>query len=78
MLKRVISYVKDEEFRINIYKNKVNVVNYANIITLEDSRISLNYSKGIVVFKGDNLSINKLLDNELLITGNIKSIELEW
>ncbi len=77
MLKRVISYVKDEEFRINIYKNKVNVVNYANIITLEDSRISLNYSKGIVVFKGDNLSINKLLDNELLITGNIKSIELE-
>ena len=77
MIKRIVNYIKDEEFRINLYKNKINVVNYIDIIVLEETRISLKYKGGILVIKGESLSVNKLLDNELLILGKVKSIELE-
>ena len=77
MLNRLKDYINDDSFKINIYKNKINVVNYLDIITLEESRISLKYQQGMIIIKGNNLSVNKLLDNEVLITGDIKSIELE-
>lgn len=78
MLNRLKDYINDDSFKINIYKNKINVVNYLDIITLEESRISLKYQQGMIIIKGNNLSVNKLLDNEILITGEIKSVELEW
>ena len=78
MLNRLKDYINDDSFKINIYKNKINIVNYLDIITLEDNRISLKYQEGMIVIKGNNLSVNKLLDNEILITGEIKSVELEW
>ncbi len=77
MLNRLKDYINDDSFKINIYKNKINVVNYLDIITLEESRISLKYQQGMIIIKGNNLSVNKLLDNEILITGEIKSVELE-
>lgn len=77
MLNRLKDYINDNSFKINIYKNKINVVNYLDIITLEEDRISLKYQDGMIIIKGNNLSVNKLLDNEILITGEIKSVELE-
>lgn len=78
MLNKLKDYINGDSFKINIYKNKINVVNYLDIITLEESRISLKYQQGMIIIKGNNLSVNKLLDNEILITGEIKSVELEW
>ena len=46
-------------------------------MSLEDNRISVKYSNGTIIIKGNNLSINKLLEQEMLITGDIKSIEFE-
>ena len=77
MLDRLRNYIKDEEFRINIFGNKVNIINYLDLIVLEDTRISLQSPKGIVVIKGSGLTVNRLLDNEILISGKIKTIELE-
>ncbi len=77
MLNKLKDYINGDSFKINIYKNKINVVNYLDIITLEESRISLKYQQGMIIIKGNNLSVNKLLDNEILITGEIKSVELE-
>lgn len=77
MFDRFKNFIKDEEFRINIFDNKVNIVNYLDLIVLEDSRISIKSPRGIVVVKGNSLTVNRLLDSEILISGNIKSIELE-
>lgn len=77
MLNNLRSFINDNEWRINIYDGKINIVNYDDVISLEDNRISIKYKKGIIIIKGDNLSVNKLLDNEILITGNIKNLELE-
>ena len=77
MLNNLRSFINDNEWRINIYDGKINIVNYDDVISLEDNRISIKYKKGMIIIKGDNLSVKKLLDNEILITGNIKNLELE-
>lgn len=77
MLRNLRTFINDNEWYINIYDGKVNVVNYDDVILLEDNRISIKYKKGTIIIKGENLSVNKLLENEMLIIGKIKSIELE-
>lgn len=77
MFNRLKNYISDNNFRINIFENCVNIVNYIDIIILEDSRISIKYQDGIITILGNNLSVNKMLDKEMLITGNVGSIEFK-
>lgn len=71
------NYINDVEFRVDLYKDKVHIVNYTKIVTIEKSRISIGYSSGMVIIKGKNLALKKLLDDEILIKGIINSVELE-
>ena len=76
MFDGITSYIKDDDFRINIYHNKINIVNYEEIISLQGTRVSIKYKEGNIVIKGKNLLVKKLLDKELLLTGNIILIEM--
>lgn len=71
------SYIEDTDFRFTYFNNQLDIVNYLKINYLEDSKISLNYKNGNIVIKGSNLRIKKLLDDELLIVGNIENIEFK-
>jgi hypothetical protein len=69
------NYISDVEFRVNLYKDKVHIV--TKIVTIEKSRISIGYSSGMLIIKGKDLALKKLLDDEILIKGIINSVELE-
>ena len=71
------NYISDVEFRVNLYKDKVHIVNYTKIVTIEKSRISIGYSSCMLIIKGKDLALKKLLDDEILIKGIINSVELE-
>ena len=71
------NYISDVEFRVNLYKDKVHIVNYTKIVTIEKSRISIGYSSGMLIIKGKDLALKKLLDDEILIKGIINSVGLE-
>ncbi len=71
------NYILDEEFQILYLKEKVNIKNYLKINYMERERVSLRYLKGNVTIYGKELKIKKLLDNEILIEGNIETIELK-
>lgn len=71
------NYISDVEFRVNLYKDKVHIVNYTKIVTIEKSRISIGYSSGMLIIKGKDLALKKLLGDEILIKGIINSVELE-
>ena len=75
MLKNIVQYVKNDDFYINIWKNKINIVNFKEIIVLEENKIVILSPYNKVIIKGSNLSINKLLDSEILITGIFTLIE---
>ncbi len=69
-------YILDDDFEVHIFNNKVNVVNYKEIGHFDSDKVIINYSNGSVVIKGNNLVVSKLMNSEILICGNIKSVEL--
>ena len=69
-------YMLNNEFVINIYKDKINIINYKSIGAIEDTKISINGDNRNVFITGEKLALKKLLNDEILISGVIKKIEL--
>ena len=76
MLEKLSNYIVDSEFRLTLFKDMVNVINYSKIISLEENYISIIANEKKILIKGNNLVLKKILDNELLIKGKINSIEV--
>lgn len=75
MIDKIRDYIKDDEFRLTIFKDRLHIINYLDILTLSNKQISVDTGDNLVVIKGENLILNKLLDNEILITGKIYTVE---
>ena len=76
MIKGIVDYIKDNKLKIKYVDNSVNIANYDNILEINDNIVTIINDKKIVNIRGNNLKLCKLLDNEILITGIIKKIEL--
>lgn len=76
MLRKIIDYIKEEEFRITIFCDRIHIMNYIEILSLEENRISVEHKTGRIVIKGENLTVNRLLDKEILIFGRVFGIEM--
>ncbi len=71
-LNRLNDYLNDNEFRITIYEDKkVDIINYDNIIDFNLNKVVIGVNNKKVIIEGLNLTINKMLDNEVLILGLI-------
>lgn len=77
MFDKLRNYINDDSWKINISRNQVDIVNYLDIILLEEEKILVKYKEGIISIVGSKLSVNKMLDSEILITGNIKSVDFK-
>jgi len=67
-------YLTDNEYKITILTDYINIINYKEIIDFSNKEISVSHEKGITIIKGNNLVVSKMQDEELLIKGTIKSI----
>ncbi len=76
MLNRLKEYINDNEPRILILNDRLNINNYDEIFSLEPSRISIRINNKRIIIKGKDLVLNKMLDKELLIIGKIDSVEV--
>ena len=76
MAKILRDYILESDFRINYINKKLNIVNYSFIDHFDDDKIIIRHDNGLVIIKGSNLVITRLLDNEILIFGKIQNIEL--
>lgn len=65
----------ENEFCIHIFEDRINIVNYISIYEFNDKSIIIKYKKGIVNIKGNNLTVCKLVNDEILISGKIDKIE---
>lgn len=57
--------------------NEFRIENYNGIIEYEVNRIRVSTASGIISIMGNELSISELDNDELLVSGLIKSIDLE-
>lgn len=71
----VRSFILENEFSIHIYKNKVNVVNYESIGHFDSKEVRIYHANGEIIVKGSELVVSKLMQEEILILGNIKLVE---
>lgn len=69
------SYINEDDTKITIVKNKINIVNYKDIGHFDSEKIVVKLDSSEVVVKGNNLAISKLLADEILITGDFKLVE---
>ena len=70
------SYLLEEEFSMNVLKNRVEISNYMDISHFDNNKIIIKYEDGDVVIKGDNLIISRFNKDSILIKGKICNIEL--
>jgi len=69
------SYILEDDLKITILNNKINIVNYKDIGHFDSNKIVVKVDNGEVIVKGSDLVVSKLLSSEILITGNFSNIE---
>lgn len=69
------NYIDNQEFKLIISNNYLNIINYLKIIILESERIDILVPNKIIKIKGQNLKLMRLLNQEILIEGFIKDVE---
>ncbi|MEG2457504.1 MAG: YabP/YqfC family sporulation protein [Bacilli bacterium] len=75
MIKTLIDYVKEDDYLISVFKNKIHVFGVYTIIDYTSSNIILKLNNEIIKIYGTDLIINKYEKKEILITGIFKRME---
>ena len=76
MLDRIKKYIVDDEERVIYFDNKVYIVNFIKILDINYENIMVRGKNKLIIIRGNNLSLRKLLEREVLISGDIKTIEV--
>ncbi len=76
MYQELRNYINNSDFKIVYTKKYLNIINYIKIIILEDEKIDVLVPNNILKIKGKNLKLKRLLNNELLIIGEINELKL--
>ena len=70
----VDNYINEKDFSIQYKKGKLDIVNYSEIIDFSSTRVRVRYCDKTYDVLGDNLIISKMVDNELLVEGDISEV----
>ena len=76
MLDRLNNYIDDKKFKLIYEDNLIDIINYTRLITIENNYVSLYINNKKIIIKGKELILKKLLDNELLLNGEVTSLEV--
>ncbi len=75
MLDKIRKYIVDDE-RVIYFNEQVYVVNFLKILEISDESITIKGKNNLFIIKGNNLSLRRLLDKEVLVSGKVKAIEV--
>ena len=69
------SYINDSDTKLTIINNKINIVNYIDIGHFDNNKIVVKLKNKDIIIKGKELVVSKLINDEILITGEFNIIE---
>ncbi len=69
------SYFKDEKYYVVLFNDGIYIKNYNNILSLTDNEVLVNINDSIYKIKGNNFILSKTVGHELVVNGNIESID---
>lgn len=74
LIRKIDDYINDRRFSMIYKNNKLNVINYSEIMDFSSKLISIRYKDKVYHIEGKNLVISRMMENEILITGEIEVI----
>ena len=69
------SYILESDTKITIVNNKLNITNYIDMGHFDSNKVVVKLKDKNIIIKGNDLVVSKLLDSEVLITGDFNIIE---
>lgn len=75
IIKSIRSYISEDDISMTILNNKINITNYIDIGHFDSNKVIVKTNYGNIIIKGNNLVVSKLLNDEILITGEFNNIE---
>lgn len=76
VLNKLRSYISEDEYKITILNGRINILNYKEIGHFDANKIVVKYNEGSTIITGNSLVVSRLMNDEILITGVVKNIEL--
>lgn len=76
LISKLDRFLEDKTYEIIIKNKQLNIINYSEIIDFSISRINIRCDNNIIDVEGNNLIISRMIDDEILITGNIINIRI--
>lgn len=76
IIDEIRSYVMEEKFEFRFIDDKLDVINYKSITHFDSNKIIISHNNGYITINGMNLSVSKLLNNEIMINRKLNSIEI--
>lgn len=68
-------YVLEPNFSMTVLDGKIDIVNYLSIEHFDSNKVMIKCESVLIVIEGSNLVVSRLLKDEVLIIGKVKSIE---
>lgn len=75
MFRELKNVIYDKNFKMTILENQINIKPFKDILIFEENELLIKTENKIIKIKGENLTINKLENYEILILGKIITIE---
>ncbi len=76
LINKLDRYLYDKEYKIIIKENYVDIINYTEIVDFNLNNISVKYQNKTITIEGNNLTISKMIEDEVLIIGQISNIRI--
>ena len=76
LISKLDRYLENKNYEIILKDSSVNIINFSEIIDFSMNKISIRCDNKIINVEGKNLIISKMLDDELLVTGNISNLRI--
>lgn len=70
------NFLYDKNYFISIFDNSLHLYGYEKIVKFSSSELIFVFDGFNIHVKGDGFLVKKMLNNEVLISGNIKNFEI--
>ncbi len=76
LYQKIRKFILEESFKMQVGSGYVDIVNYTKLRKIEHNEIVVETKSKVIRIIGKNLAIQKLLNEEVFISGTILKIDL--
>ncbi len=74
LINNIKDFLYDQKYFISFFNEQIHLFNFVEIKKFTDLKIEFSFEKFDILIEGEKLVITKMLKNEVLVKGNIKSL----